>query len=46
MEKSADLTNSFPFPFTDTQTAVRPDGKIEFLFTTPDNAAYFRLETQ
>jgi len=46
MEKSADLTTFTPFPFLAPQTTIRPDGKLEFLFTVPDNAAFFRLQPQ
>jgi hypothetical protein len=46
LEKSTDLTHFTPFPFTAPQLTVRPDGKIEFLFTVPDNAAFFRLKGQ
>jgi len=46
MEKSANLTTFTPFPFLAPQTTIRPDGKLEFLFTVPDNAAFFRLQPQ
>ena len=46
MEKSTNLTNFLPFPFVATQTTVNGQGKIEFLFTVPDNAAFFRLQPQ
>jgi len=46
MEKSADLTTFTPFPFLAPQTTVNGQGKIEFLFTVPDNAAFFRLLPQ
>jgi hypothetical protein len=28
------------------QTTINGDGKLEFLFTSPDNAAFFRLQAQ
>jgi hypothetical protein len=28
------------------QTTINADGKLEFRFTAPDNAAFFRLEAQ
>lgn len=46
LEKSANLLNFVPFPFLAPQTVFRPDGKIEFEFTVPDNAAFFRLLPQ
>ena len=46
MEKSTNLTNFLPFPFVATQTTVNGQGKIEFLFTVPDKAAFFRLQPQ
>jgi hypothetical protein len=46
MEKSANLTTFTPFPFLAPQTTFRPDGKLEFLFTVPDNTAFFRLQPQ
>jgi FG-GAP repeat len=47
--KSTNLAvpNSFvPFPFTGPGTIINGQGKIEFQFTLPDNAAFFRLEGQ
>ena len=39
------LPGSFqPFSFTETGTQINGAGKIEFQFTAPDNAAFFRLE--
>lgn len=43
---SADLIEYQPFPFTDPGTAINGSGKIEFEFTAPGNAAFFRLEAQ
>ena len=44
LEKSADLTTFTPFPFLPPQTTINGQGNIEFLFTVPDNAAFFRLQ--
>ena len=38
--------NFTPFPFLAPQTMVNSQGKTEFLFTVPDNAAFFRLLPQ
>ena len=49
LEKSTNLgvPNSFvPFPFIGAGTVINGEGKIEFLFTAPDNAAFFRLQSQ
>ncbi len=49
LEKSTNLSvpNSFvPFPFLGPGTVINGQGKIEFLFTAPDNAAFFRLQSQ
>ncbi|MFZ4768177.1 MAG: choice-of-anchor D domain-containing protein, partial [Roseimicrobium sp.] len=35
-----------PFPMTAPQTTINGAGKLEFLFTVPENAAFFRLEAQ
>jgi FG-GAP repeat len=46
IEKSADLINYAPFPFTSPGTTINAQGKLEFMFDVPDNAAFFRLETR
>ena len=48
IEKSTPLqpTSFTPFPMTVPQTTLNVDGKLEFLFTVPDNAAFFRVQTQ
>ena len=46
LEKSANLTTFTPFPSLAPQTSVNGQGKIEFLFTVPDNAAFFRVQAQ
>jgi hypothetical protein len=47
VEKSTTLQpGSFlPFPMTAPQTSINAQGKLEFRFTSPDNAAFFRLES-
>jgi uncharacterized delta-60 repeat protein len=45
VHKSTDLLNFAPFPMTAPQTTFRSDGKLDFIFTVPDDAAFFRLET-
>jgi hypothetical protein len=35
-----------PFPFTEPGTTINGQGRIEFEFSAPDNAAFFRLQTQ
>ena len=45
--KSADLNPPFlAFPFTAPGTTINPQGEIEFLFASPDDAAFFRLESR
>jgi hypothetical protein len=48
VEKSTTLQpGSFqPFPMTAPQTTINGSGKLEFQFTVPDNAAFFRLQAQ
>lgn len=43
IEKSTDLRNYTPFPITAPQTRITGDGKLEFDFTSPDNAAFYRV---
>jgi hypothetical protein len=44
IQKSTNLMLFNPFPFTALGTTINAQGKIEFQFTVPDNAAFFRLE--
>ena len=44
LRKSTDLIQYAPFPFTAPGTTINGQGKLEFEFTVPDNAAFFRLE--
>jgi hypothetical protein len=46
IEKATLLTNFFPFPMAAPQTTINADGKLEFQFSAPDNAAFFRLESR
>jgi len=48
VEKSTTLApSSFtPFPMTAPQTTINGTGKLEFIFTVPDNAAFFKVEAQ
>jgi hypothetical protein len=46
IQKSTDLLHFSPFPFTVPETSINPQGKLEFEFTSPDNAAFFRLQSQ
>jgi hypothetical protein len=48
LEKSTTLApGSFnPFPMSVPQISINGEGKLEFLFTVPDNAAFFRLQSQ
>jgi len=43
IQKSTDLRNYTPFPLTAPQTRITGDGKLEFDFTSPDNAAFYRV---
>jgi alpha-tubulin suppressor-like RCC1 family protein len=44
--KSTDLNHFTPLPMTSPQTTINSAGKLEFQFSSPDNAAFFRLETK
>jgi hypothetical protein len=48
IEKSTTLEpGSFtPFPMTTPQVLINGQGKLEFRFTSPDNAAFFRLQAE
>jgi|GEM_PF-1585347 len=46
VEKSTDLTSFNPLPFTAPQLLINGQGKIEFQFTVPNNAAFFRVQAQ
>ena len=44
VQKSTDLQTFTPFPMTGPQTLINGAGQLEFFFTAPDNAAFFRVE--
>ncbi len=46
VDQSTNLTQWTPLPMTGPQTIINNQGKLEFRFTTPNNAAFFRLQTQ
>ena len=47
VQKSSTLAppSFVPFPMAAPQSSINGAGKLEFRFTAPDNAAYFRLES-
>lgn len=45
VKKSTDLTTFVAFPFTSGEATINALGEMEFQFTSPDNAAFFRLES-
>ena len=46
VEKSTALPSFQPFPMTAPQTLINGQGKLEFRFTVPENAAFFRLRAE
>jgi hypothetical protein len=44
VSKSTDLSNYAPFPMAVPQTSINSAGKLEFEFTSSDDAAFFRVE--
>ncbi len=46
VRKSSDLIQFNPFPMTNPQTTLNPQGEVEFEFSLPDNAAFLRLEAR
>ncbi|MCX6875208.1 MAG: choice-of-anchor D domain-containing protein [Verrucomicrobia bacterium] len=44
LKKSTDFATWQPFPFTEEGISLNAQGDLEFQFTSPDNAAFFRLE--
>ena len=46
VQKSTDLINYELFPMSAPQTVINAQGELEFQFTVPDNAAFFRLEAR
>jgi hypothetical protein len=46
LQKATQLTNFAPFPMTAPQTVINSQGQLEFEFTSPDNAAFYRLDVE
>ncbi len=47
VQKTTNLSQPFiAFPRSASQTASNAQGQLEFLFTVPDNAAFFRVQSQ
>jgi alpha-tubulin suppressor-like RCC1 family protein len=44
--KSADLVNFNALPMTSPQTSINAKGELEFQFSSPDKAAFFRIESK
>ena len=45
-KKSTDLVNYSDMPFSAEDAVINSNGEMEFQFTSPDNAAFFRLESR
>ena len=46
VEKATDLIHFNPFPMSAPQSVINAQGELEFQFTVPDNAAFFRIRAQ
>ncbi len=46
LEKASAPSIYEPFPMSAPQTSINFQGELEFLFSVPDDAAFFRLETE
>jgi autotransporter-associated beta strand protein len=46
VQKSTNLVDFIHLPMTAPQTTINAQGKLEFQFSSPDNAAFFRLESK
>ena len=46
VDKSTNLSSWTPMPMTGPQVLINGQGKLEFRFNSPDNAAFFRLKSQ
>jgi hypothetical protein len=44
VKKSADLNTFTDLPFSSADSSINAQGEMEFQFTSPDNAAFYRLE--
>jgi hypothetical protein len=45
-KKSTDLVNFSDMPFVSADSTINSNGEMEFEFTSPDNAAFFRIESR
>jgi hypothetical protein len=45
-KKSTDLVNFSDMPFVSADSTINSNGEMEFQFTSPDNAAFFRIESR
>ena len=45
-KKSTDLVNFSDMPFSAQEAVINSNGEMEFQFTSPDNAAFFRIESR
>jgi hypothetical protein len=45
-QKATEPPDFTPFPMTSPQTTISGDGKLEFEFASPDNAAFYRLQAE
>ncbi|MBX7209617.1 MAG: choice-of-anchor D domain-containing protein [Verrucomicrobiaceae bacterium] len=45
VQKSSDLIHFDPFPLSAPQSTINAGGKLEFLFTVPDGASFFRVQS-
>jgi hypothetical protein len=45
-KKSTDLVNYSDMPFSAENAVINSNGEMEFQFTSPDNAAFFRIESR
>ena len=46
LEKDDGISGYQPFPLTAPQTTINAGGELEFLFSVPENPAFFLLETE
>ena len=46
LQRSTGLSNFNAFPMPPADAKINTDGKLEFLFTSPDKAAFYRVQAQ
>lgn len=46
LETATRLTNFVAFPFVAPRTTINAAGEVEYLFSSPDDAAFYRLESR